>query len=247
MSVRKLVLVPEALWQRCSNVTNNKQSTMANIKRPVENALYESVSEMNNAVVDPMLSDSEKVDKHVAALNDLSVLKERMKAKPVQLSTQDFSPILSELPTTLQRAAQSLLSRLQQNAIGWNEKGELKVDDQTWSGSNITDLLSAVLRNRKKFSPAYRDQFLKTLAAFNTPDEFVKNKNLISRYRQMKLAPPGIQLQSNSNYNDDTDDEENEINLQTFSNTPKLKKPLKRISKVRKKATPKTKLLSIYK
>ena len=63
----------------------------------------------------------------------------------------------------------------------------------------------------------------------------------------MKLAPPGIQLQSNSNYNDDTDDEENEINLQTFSNTPKLKKPLKRISKVRKKATPKTKLLSIYK
>ena len=80
MSVRKLVLVPEALWQRCTTITNSKQSTMANIKRPVENALYESVSEMNNAVVDPMLSDSEKVDKHVAALNDLSVLKERMKA-----------------------------------------------------------------------------------------------------------------------------------------------------------------------
>ena len=152
MSVRKLVLVPEALWQRCTTITNSKQSTMANIKKPVENALYESVSEMNNAVVDPMLSDAEKVDKHVAALSDLSVLKERMKAKPVQLSTQDFSPILSELPVTLQRAAQSLLSRLQQNAIGWNEKGELKVDDQTWSGSNITDLLSAVLRNCKTFT-----------------------------------------------------------------------------------------------
>ena len=107
--------------------------------------------------------------------------------------------------------------------------------------------MSTVLRNRKNFSPAYRDQFLKTLAAFNTPDEFVKNKNLISQYRQMKLAPPGIQLQSNSNYNNDTDNDDFEINLQTFTNTPKLKKKLKRISKVRRKTTPKTKLLSIYK
>ena len=119
--------------------------------------------------------------------------------------------------------------------------------DQIWSGSNITDLLSAVLPNRKNFSPAYRDQFLKILSAFNTPDEFVKNKNLISQYRQMKLAPPGIQLQSNSNYNNDTDDDDFETNLPTFSNTPKLKKKLKRISKVRRKTTPKTKLLSIYK
>ena len=150
MSVRKLVLVPEALWQRCTNANNNKQSTLSNLKKPIENALYESVSEMNNAAANPMLTDSEKVDKHVEALNDLSVLKERMQAKPMR-SMQDFSPIVSDLPLTLQGTAQSLLSCLQNNSISWNGNGKLQVGDQTWSGSNITDLLSAVLRNRKTF------------------------------------------------------------------------------------------------
>ena len=52
-------------------------------------------------------------------------------------------------------------------------------------GSNISDLVSDVMRTRKQVA-ALRSSFLDVLARANVPDEFVRNKTALAQFRKVK-------------------------------------------------------------
>ncbi len=68
---------------------------------------------------------------------------------------------------------------------------EVNIRGKRMRGSNITDLLGHVLRSRKSVrAPAHADSFLKLLADLNLPEELVRNKYQISRFRKYKQGDP---------------------------------------------------------
>lgn len=186
---RRLILVPETYL----NCKSDKKEVLNTIKHPIENAVYESAVNMKRILADNNLSEEEKVKKHVHELNNYTVLTDKMKGSN-DLKQNDSVTIIDEIPKTLRQHANNFLKRLKNSAIDWNDNGEVSVNGKVWRGSNITDLVGSVLRNRKGFNPAYQDEFLQSLAAVNIPDEYVRNKTILSRYRLYKKAPPGIYL-----------------------------------------------------
>lgn len=192
MSGRKLLLVPESEWNLLNN-RRDKMDVLSNIKHPIENSLFESAEKMKQ-IHNSDLPNEKKVDEHVKELNNFTVLKDKMKAKPAINVNRELQSIADDLPKTLQNQANNFLKRLQQNSIDWNEKGELIVNGKVWSGSNISDLVGNTLRNRKGIRPAYQTEFLQTLAALNFPEEYMRNKEILSKYRKYKHPPPGIYL-----------------------------------------------------
>ena len=96
--------------------------------------------------------------------------------------------MIYSLPKTLQQQAKMLVSRLKQhpNAISWAPNGEVIIHGNRKSGTNIIDLVGGVLRSRKHVRPQNEQTFLKTLASLNFPEEFVKNKYQLPKYREYK-------------------------------------------------------------
>ena len=74
------------------------------------------------------------------------------------------------------------------NIIQWNPvNSEVTVEGKTLKWSNIVDLIAHVMRSRKTAkAPVHGDAFLKILANLNVPEEFVKNKYQISKFRSYK-------------------------------------------------------------
>ena len=54
------------------------------------------------------------------------------------------------------------------------------------SGTNIIDFVGGLLRTRKNVHPQNEHSFLKSLASLNLPEEFIRNKNQLHRYREYK-------------------------------------------------------------
>ena len=72
--------------------------------------------------------------------------------QPSQLSFK--TRIVDSVPKRKKHSAQNLLNTIKAtNNISWNELGEIKVNDQTVSKSNIQDLVNDVLHARKDFNP----------------------------------------------------------------------------------------------
>ena len=78
------------------------------------------------------------------------------------------------------------------NIIQWNPvNSEVSVEGKTLKGSNIGDLIGHVMRSRKTVkAPVHGDTFLKILANLNVPEEFVKNKYQIPKFRSYKHNDP---------------------------------------------------------
>lgn len=151
----------------------------------------------------PLLSNQERVAKHVDDMNELTVLKEKIvggnesrKMTDVSESETIGNDTVNMLPPTLQKHGRQLMSRLSSRSdlISWTPSGEVKIRGKRVLGSNVADLVGDVVRNRKQASPMRKD-FLKVLAEMNVAEEFVKNKQALSEYRKIKngsTRPPGI-------------------------------------------------------
>ena len=96
--------------------------------------------------------------------------------------------MIQSVPKTLQTQAKLLLSRLKQhpNTILWAPNGEVIIQGNRKSGTNIIDLVGGLLRTRKNVHPQNEHSFLKSLASLNLPEEFIRNKNQLPRYREYK-------------------------------------------------------------
>ena len=200
---QKMVLVPVSVWEQLKQLQHaeQKRDTMEMIKKPGDAIVYKTFSNMQNTL-QANEKDEIKADKHVEALNDFTLLRNKMNnttptssAPPTMQTTIPASSVdtiendvIQSVPKTLQTQAKLLLSRLKQhpNTISWAPNGEVIIQGNRKSGTNIIDLVGGLLRTRKNVHPQNEHSFLKSLASLNLPEEFIRNKNQLPRYREYK-------------------------------------------------------------
>ena len=87
------------------------------------------------------------------------VMKEEQRAEP-QLSDAD---VVEPIRRTIRPRATSLLSHLKakSDVITWDKTGQAKIEGETISGSNISYLVSDVMRSRKDFNLRVQRSFSK--------------------------------------------------------------------------------------
>ena len=118
--------------------------------------------------------------------------------------------VIQSVPKTLQTQAKLLISRLKQHPsiISWDPNGEVIIQGNRKSGTNIIDLVGGLLRTRKNVHPQNEHSFLKSLASLNFPEEFIRNKNQLPRYREYKrklLQEPDNDITKDGEYSSDDD------------------------------------------
>ena len=200
---QKMVLVPVTVWEQLKQLQHveQKRDTMEMIKKPEDAIVYKTFSNMRDTL---QANEKEeiKADKHVEALNDFTLLRNKMNntiptvsIPPTTQTTTSASSVdtvendvIQSVPKTLQTQAKLLMSRLKQhpNIISWTPNGEVIIQGNRKSGTNIIDLVGGLLRTRKNVHPQNEHSFLKTLASINLPEEFIRNKNQLPRYREYK-------------------------------------------------------------
>ena len=101
--------------------------------------------------------------------------------------------VIKAVPVSHQRKARLLYRLLKHHPseISWSSRGEVTIEGVFHSGSNITDLISDVLRARKNFKPAHHEEFAVALARVNVPQELVSNPE---RWRLVHLASRATRL-----------------------------------------------------
>lgn len=84
--------------------------------------------------------------------------------------------VLQSVPKNLQKHAKMILERVKQNPkMGWTPQGELKVGEQIYPKSNMTDLVGDLLKKRKNFNPPGWETFSNLLYEGNIPQDLVRN------------------------------------------------------------------------
>ena len=207
-----MLLVPEVEFRRLQKCDENVSTDILDeVKRPNELALVKKYTHMERMMHDPVIPDQEKVARHVESMNDFLVLKKKLgessqnepeMTKPSNVNKSENDAIVTEaielLPLAQRERGRQLFQRLQRrkDLISWNDKGEVTMEGRLLPGSNISDLVSDVMRTRKQVAPL-RSSFLDVLARANVPDEFVRNKTALAQFRKVKSGdvsqrPPGL-------------------------------------------------------
>ena len=208
---KSMLLVPEAeflrLRQQCEldSTGDRSRTILEEVKQPIERELVKTYTNMTNMLKDPSIPDQERVAKHVEAMNNFTNKSERIigssekrqehEQRQEQLPARNTTPTdeitiadtVEILPLSIQKPARQLLERLsrRKDLISWNESGEVVIGGRQLVGSHIGDLVGDVLRSRKTETPL-RESFLNVLSQANVPDEFVRNKAALARYREIK-------------------------------------------------------------
>ena len=112
------------------------------------------------------------------------VKKEEQRVEP-QLSDHD---VVESIPKTMRPRATALLSCLKAkpDVITWDKTGQVKIEGETITGSNISDLVSDAMRFRKDFNPTGAKEFFQALSKLNVPKDLVRNQN---RWKQLDDKP----------------------------------------------------------
>lgn len=85
--------------------------------------------------------------------------------------------IVDTIPKKYKSRAMKMLQFIHQNeAIRWDERGQVLLNNTIIPGSNITDLINDQVRNRKNVNPEGWKQFSEALKLMNVPTELIGNK-----------------------------------------------------------------------
>ena len=86
--------------------------------------------------------------------------------------------IVRSIPKSMKKRAEALLAHLKEreDVITWDDMGQVLVDGVLIPRSNITDLVSDVMRPRKNFNPIGVHEFYKVLNKINIPKDIVRNE-----------------------------------------------------------------------
>lgn len=125
-----------------------------NVVHPPPKPIPVSITKNESSIEDQSSNGNNEPDS-IRKLIDLSV----------PLNTKKYVPLIT--------------SALQKLNYGWNEKGELTVNNEAVIGSHIADLFSYIMHNRKEDKkPTGFSEFLNALQNAAIPQEFIKRKNL---------------------------------------------------------------------
>lgn len=157
-------------------------------------------------ILSSSLNDHEKVQKYYMLLQKklnlenfnsafipASIMNEEKKSTQPQEGSQqleNISPIKQEydtvvfnsLPKSLKNMGESLLQilRTHPEILSWNNQGEISIKGRNIPSSNLADLVSLILTNKKKTDYVGKQNFLSALQELNVPQLYFKNKHLLS-------------------------------------------------------------------
>ena len=190
---RKYYLVPSESYDH-----ENKQQVLSNIKRPVEQALYQSVQNMSHIMKDKSLPPDIRVQKHSEEMDKMDMFIDKIK-QPTQIPPPPPPPVpandttlhdlvmFNTLPSGAKPKAQFLLNELTKHDIAVKPSGEVMHKNDTWHGSHIRDLVSSVVRNQPSVEhPEYHDKFMNILAEMNFPQDYIANVKSREKYSKIK-------------------------------------------------------------
>ena len=91
--------------------------------------------------------------------------------------------IVRGIPKNMKTRAQALLARLKEreDAITWDERGQVILKGDLIPKSNISDLISDAMRSRKHFNPVGVQKFYDILYEINVPKDLVRNEKRWSK------------------------------------------------------------------
>ena len=86
--------------------------------------------------------------------------------------------IVRGIPKNMKTRAQALLARLKEreDAITWDDRGQVILKGDLIPKSNISDLISDAMRSRKHFNPVGVREFYDILYEINIPKDLVNEK-----------------------------------------------------------------------
>ena len=86
--------------------------------------------------------------------------------------------IVRGIPKNMKTRAQALLARLKEreDAITWDDRGQVILKGTLIPKSNISDLISDAMRFRKHFNPVGVQKFYNVLNEINIPKDLVRNE-----------------------------------------------------------------------
>ena len=95
--------------------------------------------------------------------------------------------IVRGIPKNMKTRAQALLARLKEkeDAITWDERGQVILKGILIPKSNISDLVSDAMRSRKHFNPVGVQQFYDILHEINVPKDLVRNERRWGKEEKM--------------------------------------------------------------
>ena len=209
----KFYLVSESRLRQLEHAST-KSDIISSIKQPVEQQLVKVYRRMDNVLNDPTKSDHEKTVEHGEALDEFTVLRDRLDHRkniikpdtnvdaPEQLKDALVESTLANMPKTVREPAQHLMNLLSRKSspLTWSPNGDVYIENKKLHGAHIADLVSDVLRQRKIPNPD-RQRFLEVLAGMNAPNYLVKNLDAQKMYKKIKRRshPPGIPADSSDN------------------------------------------------
>ena len=95
--------------------------------------------------------------------------------------------IVRGIPKNMKTRAQALLARLKEreDAITWDERGQVILKGDLIPKSNISDLISDAMRSRKHFNPVGVQKFYDVLYEINIPKDLVRNEKRWGKEEKM--------------------------------------------------------------
>ena len=191
---RRMVLVPEDVLNRYEQKQKVETS-------PIVKGMMQEDLDMSKLLYREDLNDNEKQKLYHANLERylnlkhqkdsaiptvrLAPSKENKEEEP-QVQPLSDAAIVEHIPKKFQRKATAILNRLKArpDAVSWDKTGQVSVDGVSIPRSNISDLISDALRERKNFNPAGAKEFFRVLSKINVPTDLVGNNE---RWRQSML------------------------------------------------------------
>lgn len=211
---KKFVVISEEEYERLKK--------RPKISNPMKRDFFESEKQMKDVLNESEIPNDEKIRLFTENFNNMKKqYDELIKPKQVRIATnQQKDPeksivkeeeeeeslenkpslensLIKSLSKSNQVTAELILNHLKNfpKIIKWNEFGELIYKDETIRESNLTDLISNVLSQKKSTAPPLLHEtiFLKALSETNAPETWIKNKSkkkILQSYKSLKAENP---------------------------------------------------------
>lgn len=159
-------------------------------KRVLQKYLH-FTSESKKPVTIPITSATTDAIVPTSSVNDSKLIKPTSTESvlaDVNINNDDvLNQILNTIPQSLRKNTKSLYNHIQNSQqISWNRYGVISVAGTPVQGSNIMDLISDVVRNRKHSNPVGWEVFSKALAMSNIPETYIGNTRRQDFIRQQR-------------------------------------------------------------
>jgi hypothetical protein len=188
---KKMALIPIEMLEQV------RAPSLTPLTNPVKDQTTKGMDEMRVLLQDNTLPDDVKLSRYKEAVSNYSNYGDKLLAKSTPPSAPLESPppsLFDGIPRTLRPPADALMGELEKypEKIAWDRNSrEVTINGRLLRGSNIVDLVGNVIRSRKNEKvPLHANEFLQTLAQLNVPEEFIKNKHQINKFRSLKGGSP---------------------------------------------------------